>query len=74
HAYAHSMQCQIDYHPRYQSDMAMTDGEGMERIWSYLGNFVSITCQINAERRQSTLDHAIQHFRWKKLLNLCKPT
>ena len=72
HAYTHSMQCQISYHPRYQPGMGLTDGEGLEQIWSYLGNFVYITRQMSPERRQSTLDHAIQHFRCKRLLSMCK--
>ncbi|KAI9490980.1 hypothetical protein BDB00DRAFT_730033, partial [Zychaea mexicana] len=43
HAYAHSMSCQVDYHPRFISGFVLTDGEGLERLWSYLGGFVSMT-------------------------------
>ncbi|GES73169.1 hypothetical protein GLOIN_2v1886648 [Rhizophagus clarus] len=36
HAYAHSIKCQLKYHPRVQKDIGLTDGESLERIWSYL--------------------------------------
>ncbi|KAI8136552.1 hypothetical protein BJV82DRAFT_477080, partial [Fennellomyces sp. T-0311] len=70
HAYAHTMSCQVQYHPRYQNGMALTDGEGLERVWSYLGNYVSVTRQMTSQRRQCTLDNAIKHFRWKRLLSM----
>ncbi|KAI8136608.1 hypothetical protein BJV82DRAFT_639185 [Fennellomyces sp. T-0311] len=70
HAYAHTMSCQVQYHPRYQKGMALTDGEGLERVWSYLGNYVSVTRQMTSQRRQCTLDNAIKHFRWKRLLSM----
>ncbi|KAI9467708.1 hypothetical protein BDB00DRAFT_740663, partial [Zychaea mexicana] len=41
HAYAHLIKCQVDYNPRYVKGFGLTDGEGMERLWSYLGQFVS---------------------------------
>ncbi|GBB87582.1 hypothetical protein RclHR1_14040003 [Rhizophagus clarus] len=40
HAYAHSIKCQLKYHPRVQKDIGLTDGESLERIWSYLGNIL----------------------------------
>lgn len=43
HAYAHSMACQVNYNPRFLKGFGLTDGEGLERLWSYLGEFVPIT-------------------------------
>ncbi|KAI7860183.1 hypothetical protein BDC45DRAFT_529802 [Circinella umbellata] len=59
HAYAHTMKCQVDFNPRYAKGLGLTDGEGMERLWSYLGQFVSITRPMTAKNRMLTLCHAI---------------
>ncbi|KAI8136945.1 hypothetical protein BJV82DRAFT_526155 [Fennellomyces sp. T-0311] len=45
HSYAHSMSCQVKNNPRYLKGAGLLDGEGLERLWSYLGEFVSITRQ-----------------------------
>ena len=37
------MYYQVKYNPRYISGFALTDGEGMERLWSYLSGFISMT-------------------------------
>ncbi|KAI9484485.1 hypothetical protein BDB00DRAFT_933633 [Zychaea mexicana] len=71
HAYAHSMSCQVDYHPRFISGFGLTDGEGLERLWSYLGGFVSMTRQMSAKRRLFVLQHAIGHSKAKTIINMC---
>ncbi|GAA5804765.1 hypothetical protein HPULCUR_010272 [Helicostylum pulchrum] len=43
HAYAHTASCQALFHPRYIDGFGHTDGEGCERIWSFLDKFVSMT-------------------------------
>ncbi|KAI9495498.1 hypothetical protein BDB00DRAFT_954247 [Zychaea mexicana] len=71
HAYAHSMSRQVDYHPRFISGFGLTDGEGLERLWSYLGGFVSMTRQMSAKRRLFVLHHAIGHSKAKTTINMC---
>ncbi|PLW33701.1 hypothetical protein PCASD_10315 [Puccinia coronata f. sp. avenae] len=36
HAYVHNWLCQLDYHPRLNNGWGLSDGEGLERLWSYL--------------------------------------
>ncbi|CAO3601287.1 unnamed protein product [Absidia cylindrospora] len=43
HAYGHSLACQMKYSPRFISGFGLTDGEWMERLWSYLGGFTKVT-------------------------------
>ncbi|PLW51510.1 hypothetical protein PCASD_00398 [Puccinia coronata f. sp. avenae] len=40
HAYVHNWGCQIQYNPRYNSNWGLSDGEGMERLWSQLSDLV----------------------------------
>ncbi|ORY93787.1 hypothetical protein BCR43DRAFT_346228 [Syncephalastrum racemosum] len=70
HAYAHSVECQVEYNPRYLHGLGLTDGEGMERLWSYLGRFVPITRQMTAQNRVMTLCHALEHFRSSRINTL----
>ncbi|KAG1112200.1 hypothetical protein G6F42_014807 [Rhizopus arrhizus] len=61
HAYAHSASCQVKYHPRYL-DFAKTDGESVERFWSYADHFVSQVRSMTANNRKSTLIDLADHF------------
>ncbi|OAV96241.1 hypothetical protein PTTG_03449 [Puccinia triticina 1-1 BBBD Race 1] len=36
HAYVHNWLCQLEYHPRFNKGWGLSDGEGLERMWSYL--------------------------------------
>ncbi|PLW46474.1 hypothetical protein PCASD_06305 [Puccinia coronata f. sp. avenae] len=36
HSYVHEWECQLKYNPRYNVGWGMSDGEGLERLWSYL--------------------------------------
>ncbi|KAA1069373.1 hypothetical protein PGT21_022522 [Puccinia graminis f. sp. tritici] len=41
HSYVHDWPCQIQFNPRYNVGWGLTDGEGLERLWSYLSPLVS---------------------------------
>ncbi|KAH9825058.1 hypothetical protein DFH28DRAFT_1077494 [Melampsora americana] len=41
HAYAHQWPCQIMYHPRFIKHFGLSDGEGLERLWSFLSDLVA---------------------------------
>ncbi len=43
HAYGHQWVCQIVYNPRLKLGMGLTDGEGVERLWSRLRKLIGIT-------------------------------
>ena len=70
HAYAHSMKCQLKYHPRIQEGIGLTDGESLERIWSYLGRFVSNTKHMRPAHRLDILSLAIEHISKRMITNL----
>lgn len=42
HAYAHQWSCQIGYNPRMKTGIGLTDGEGVERLWSRLRKLIGI--------------------------------
>ncbi|KAI8150397.1 hypothetical protein BJV82DRAFT_662478 [Fennellomyces sp. T-0311] len=61
HSYAHSIDCQLDFNPRYIIGLGLSDGEGMERLWSYLDKYVSMTRTMSSKNRMLTLHHALSH-------------
>lgn len=59
HAYGHTPQCQIKYHPRYMDDLGLTDGECLERLWSNLRYFIPITRYMRPNHRLDVLDSVL---------------
>lgn len=47
HAYAHEWSCQLVFNPRLRIGLGLTDGEGVERLWSRLRKLVGI-CRTSA--------------------------
>jgi Kyakuja-Dileera-Zisupton transposase len=43
HAYGHEWSCQLIYNPRLREGLGLTDGEGVERLWSRLRKLIGIT-------------------------------
>jgi hypothetical protein len=41
HAYVHEWACQVKYNPRFNPWWGLSDGEGLERLWSFLSSLVS---------------------------------
>lgn len=46
---------QVEYSPRYLTGFGLTDDEGIERFWSYLGDFTKLTRGITISNRQMAL-------------------
>ena len=42
HAYGHQWSCQLIYNPRLKKGLGLTDGEGVERIWSRLRGLIGM--------------------------------
>ncbi|KAH7084055.1 hypothetical protein BKA62DRAFT_628235, partial [Auriculariales sp. MPI-PUGE-AT-0066] len=61
HAYVHQWSCQVGFNPRLQPGFALTDGEGVERLWSQLRDLISILRCVSRFRRLVLLD---QHIIW----------
>src|SRR5581483_4494131 len=72
HAYAHSMKCQLKYHPRICNSIGLTDGESLERLWSYLGGFASTTKYMRPCHRLDILEKAIQYISQRMIDGLGK--
>jgi hypothetical protein len=42
HAYGHQWPCQVIYHPRKRVGFGLSDGEGCERLWSFLKPLIPV--------------------------------
>ncbi|EJD33230.1 hypothetical protein AURDEDRAFT_77138 [Auricularia subglabra TFB-10046 SS5] len=60
HAYAHQWQCQLVYSPRLQVGLGLTDGEGVERLWSRIRKLIGILRHVHRKRRMIILDGQLQ--------------
>jgi len=50
------------YGPRRTDNHGLTDGEGIERLWSYLGRFSSISKEMTPENRTDLLTDGLIYF------------
>ncbi|PPQ76501.1 hypothetical protein CVT26_012351 [Gymnopilus dilepis] len=51
HAYGHEWACQLAYNPRLCRGLGLTDGEGVERVWSRLTKLIPIVRASSSARR-----------------------
>ncbi|XP_049331675.1 uncharacterized protein LOC111195712 isoform X3 [Astyanax mexicanus] len=70
HVYGHKLQCQIMYSTRRLDGFGLTDGEGMERLWSFLRRFARITKEMTPSHRMDLLTDALLHYGWRKATDL----
>ncbi|KAF7981244.1 hypothetical protein HWV62_34613 [Athelia sp. TMB] len=56
HAYAHQWSCQLKYNPRLQKGMGLSDGEGVERLWSRIRRLIGVTRTMGRRRRLWIID------------------
>ena len=52
----------LKYGPRSCQGLGLLDGEGVERLWSYLRPFSNITKEMKPANRQDLLTHALIHY------------
>ena len=74
HAYAHNSHCQYLYSPRHRIGFGLSDGENLERLWSFLGKFCHTTKEMNAANtyRIDTLSDALHHYAKQKSAKMGK--
>ncbi|KAA1077789.1 hypothetical protein PGT21_019911 [Puccinia graminis f. sp. tritici] len=65
HAYVHNWICQLDYHPRLNNGWGLSDGEGLERLWSYLSPLVSPLRYSTRNHRLASIAHRLKYHNWK---------
>lgn len=58
------------YGQRFADGTGLTDGEGIERLWSYLRGFRKITKEMTINNRQDLLTEAMLHHTEKQIWNL----
>ncbi|KAI7942563.1 hypothetical protein MJO28_012590 [Puccinia striiformis f. sp. tritici] len=61
HAYAHNWLCQLEFHPRFNKGWGLSDGEGLERMWSYLSPLVSPLRYATRNHRLAAISHRLKH-------------
>ncbi|XP_028417095.1 uncharacterized protein LOC114541357 [Dendronephthya gigantea] len=62
HIYGHKGSCQLQFSPRRVSGFGLTDGEQLERLWSYLRRFGKMTKEMRPSHRVDVLSDAILHY------------
>nr|XP_026696040.1 uncharacterized protein LOC108950923 isoform X2 [Ciona intestinalis] len=62
HGYGHNMDCQIKYNPRRKTGFGLTEGETVERLWSFLRNFNKVTKEMLPEHRTDLLTDGLIHY------------
>jgi len=61
---------QIEYGPLYIPEIGLSDGECMERLWSYLRRFSRMTKEMNASHRTDVLAHSLLYYSQLKIQKL----
>ncbi|KAF7976360.1 hypothetical protein HWV62_6913 [Athelia sp. TMB] len=59
HAYAHQWSCQLMYNPRLKPGLGLSDGEGVERLWSRMRRLIGVTRNAGRRRRIWILDRQL---------------
>jgi hypothetical protein len=57
HAYAHEWKCQVKFNPRFNIGWGLSDGEGLERLWSSLAPLVQTLRYSSRNHRLAALSH-----------------
>ena len=57
-----SLFAQLQYSPRRVDGFGLTDGEQLERLWSYLRRFGKMTKEMRPSHRIDVLSDAILHY------------
>lgn len=72
HSACHDEKCGSAESCRHKMWAAMTDGEGVERIWARFNELASATKEMHQDVRHDALEDAIDHHNWSKNLVLGK--
>lgn len=70
HSYGHRTQCQIKFSPRRLSGFGLTDGEVLERLWSFLRRFGRMTKEMRTNHRVDVLTGALLFYARKRTASL----
>lgn len=66
HLPAHIRPCRTTYSFNYNEKMGRTDGEGVERGWSFINGIAASTKEMKPGSRRDTIDDHFGDWNWKK--------
>lgn len=72
HAYGHESACQMKYNPRNILGFGLSDGEVVERVWSFLRRFSAMTKEMHPSHRIDVLSDALSYYCQKSAQSLYK--
>ncbi|KAL1724984.1 hypothetical protein EV714DRAFT_277963 [Schizophyllum commune] len=70
HIHGHRIACQLLYNLAWTWGVGRTDGEGVERPWSFLGALGASLRQMGPGSAADTLDDHMGYWNWLKLIGL----
>ncbi|KAF9014806.1 hypothetical protein BDZ89DRAFT_918102, partial [Hymenopellis radicata] len=70
HAGVHEESCETSNSLRFKEGAAMTDGEGVERVWGRLGPWATATREMHVDGRHENLEDVIDQHNFSKNLGL----
>ena len=71
HIRAHEESCHGSFGLDYTDGAGETDGEGIERLWSWLNKAAASAKEMTPAARQELLDDCCGHCNWAKTIGLC---
>ena len=71
HIRAHQDVCQVLFSLGFTDGAADTDGEGIERLWSWLNKAAPSGKEMTQAGRHELIDDFCTYSNWKKILGLC---
>ncbi len=69
--YLYTINIQVQFNPRNLSGFGLSDGEVLERLWSYLRRFSSMTKEMRPSHRIDVLSDALRYCARKSARNVC---
>ncbi|KAG2210432.1 hypothetical protein INT45_012182 [Circinella minor] len=70
HTTGHKPSCQIKYHPRLVKHFGLTDGETLERMWSFLSSMINMCRNMSSMNRRLTLTLALDAYAAQRMNNI----
>ena len=61
---------QVRYSSLTSTGVRLTDGEGTERLWSFLQRFSKMTKEMRPSHRTDVLSHALAHYGGKNKIGI----
>lgn len=74
HLPGHGEKCKTKWSINFRRGWARTDGEGVERNWSVLDRFATVTREMAAGARHDFLDYQMGAVNWRKICGIGEPS